>query len=157
MALQESDLDPARGAVLVRRAKSGKRREVGIDQWAWDQLEPWLEIRRELPIGAVLCLIHGPTAGRRWEASAARKQHHHPAAAAGIRRRFAPHQLRHAHAVEMAHEGVPLVAIQRQLGHANLGITSVYLQGIDSSEIISAVHGRPLPTISATAGLQIKR
>jgi hypothetical protein len=74
------------------------------------------------------------------------------AAAAGVRRRFAPHQLRHAHAVEMAHEGVPLVVIQRQLGHANLGITSVYLQGIDSSEIISTVHGRPSPTISANVG-----
>ena len=35
--------------------------------------------------------------------------------------------------------------IQRQLGHANLGITSVYLQGIDSSEIIAAVHERPAP------------
>ena len=58
-----------------------------------------------------------------------------------------------AHAVEMAHEGVPLVVIQRQLGHANLGITSVYLQGIDSSEIITTVHGRPSPTISANAGL----
>ena len=39
------------------------------------------------------------------------------------------------HAVEMAHQGVPLVAIQCQPGHANLGITSVYLHGIDSSEI----------------------
>jgi hypothetical protein len=29
--------------------------------------------------------------------------------------------LRHAHAVEMAHEGGPLVVIQRQLGQANLG------------------------------------
>ena len=58
----------------------------------------------------------------------------------------------------MAHEGVPLVVIQRQLGqHANLGITSVCLQGIDSSEIISTVHGRPSPTISATAGLQLRR
>ena len=102
-------------------------------------------------------MIHGPTAGRRWEASAARKQLHHAAADAGIRRRFAPHQLRHAHAVEMAHEGVPLVVIQRQLGHANLGITSVYLQGIDSSEVISTVHGRRSPTISATAGLQLRR
>ena len=27
------------------------------------------------------------------------------------------HQLRHAHAVEMAREGVPLIVIQRQLGH----------------------------------------
>jgi integrase/recombinase XerD len=102
-------------------------------------------------------VIHGPTAGRRWEASAARKQLHHAAAGAGVRRRFAPHQLRHAHAVEMAHEGVPLVVIQRQLGHANLGITSIYLQGIDSSEIISTVHGRSSPTISATAGLQLRR
>jgi site-specific recombinase XerD len=157
LALQESDLDGDRGAVLVRGGKGGKRREVGMDRWAWEQLEPWLEIRRELPLGAMLCVIHGPTAGRRWEAAAARKQLHHAAAAAGVRRRFAPHQLRHAHAVEMAHERVPLVVIQRQLGHANLRITSIYLQGIDSSEIISTAHRRPSPTISATAGLQIKR
>jgi integrase/recombinase XerD len=104
-----------------------------MDRWAWDQLDPWFEIRRELPIGALPCVIHGPTAGRRWEASAARKQLHHAAAAAGVRRRFAPHQLRHARAVEMAHEGVPLVVIQRQ--HANLGITSNYRKGIDSSEM----------------------
>jgi hypothetical protein len=57
-----------------------------MDRWAWDQLDPWLEIRRELPIGAVLCVVHGPTAGRRWEASAARKQLHHAAARAGVRR-----------------------------------------------------------------------
>ena len=157
LALQESDLDRSRGAVLVRRGKGGKRREVGMDRWAWGQLDPWLEIRRELPIGAVLCVIDGPTSGCRWEAAAARKQLHHDATAAGVRRRFAPHQLRHAHAVEMAHEGVPLVVTQRQLGHANLEVTSVYLQGIDSSEIISTVHGRPSPTISATAGLQITR
>jgi integrase/recombinase XerD len=57
----------------------------------------------------------------------------------------------------MAHEGVPLVVIQRQLGHANRAITSVYLQGIDSSEIIETVHGRPSPVISASAGLRIRR
>jgi site-specific recombinase XerD len=157
LALQESDLDRARGAILIRRGKGGKRREVGMDRWAWDQLDLWLQIRRDLPIGALLCVIHGPTAGRHWEASAARKQLHHAATAAGVRRRFAPHQLRHAHAVEMAHEGVPLVVIQRQLGHANLGITSVYLQGIDSAEIIDTVHGRPSPMISASAGLRITR
>jgi len=56
----------------------------------------------------------------------------------------------------MAHEGVPLVVIQRQLGHyANLGITSIYLQGIDSSEIIDTVHSRPAPVIPATADLGI--
>jgi site-specific recombinase XerD len=28
--------------------------------------------------------------------------------------------------VELAREGVPLIVIQRQLGHSNLGITSIY-------------------------------
>ena len=55
MSLHEADLDRARGAVLVRRGKGGKRREVGMDRWAWEQLDPWLEVRRELPTGAVLC------------------------------------------------------------------------------------------------------
>jgi site-specific recombinase XerD len=155
--LAETDLDPSRGAVVVRKGKGGRRREVGMDRWAWDQLHPWMEIRARLPVGALLCVIHGATAGRHWEQSAARKQLRRTAVRAGVRRRFAPHQLRHAHAVEMAHEGVPLVVIQRQLGHANLGVTSIYLQGIDSSEIIDTVHSRPAPVISATAGLRSSR
>ena len=54
----------------------------------------------------------------------------------------------------MAREGVPLVVIQRQLGHANLGITSVYLQGIDDAEITDTVHARRAPMIPASAGLR---
>jgi site-specific recombinase XerD len=72
-----------------------------------------------------------------------------------VRRRFARHQLRHAHAVELAREGVAVNIIQRQLGHTDLGITSRYLQGIDPSEIIDAVHSRRQPTITATAGLTL--
>ena len=154
LALAESDLDPARGAILVRRGKGGKRREVGMDQWAWEQLAPWLRLRATLPVGALFCIVHGATQGRPWSAPAAREQVRRIAARAGVRRRFAPHQLRHAHAVEMAREGVPLVVIQRQLGHANLGITSVYLQGIDNAEIIDTVHARRAPMIPASAGLR---
>ncbi len=157
LALQESDLDRARGAVLVRRGKGGKRREVGMDRWAWEQLDPWLELRQRLPIGSLLCVIHGPTRRPAVGGVGRAKTSTSRSPGRGCQRRFAPHQLRHAHAVEMAHEGVPLVVIQRQLGHANLGITSIYLQGIDSSEIISTVHGRPSPTISASAGLKIRR
>jgi integrase len=47
----------------------------------------------------------------------------------------------------MAREGVPLIVIQRQLGHTNLGITSIYPQGIDSAEIIDTVHARRAPVI----------
>jgi integrase/recombinase XerD len=45
------------------------------------------------------------------------------------------------------------VIIQRQLGHADLGITSAYLRGIDNTEIIHAVHERPAPMIPASTGL----
>ena len=51
----------------------------------------------------------------------------------------------------MAREGVPLNVIQRQLGHANLGVTSIHLQGIDPAEIIETVRSRRGPVIPAAA------
>lgn len=116
-----------------------------MDPWTWQHLDAWLEIRVRMRIGALVCVIAGPTQGRPWSPSAARATLRQLAVTAGVRRRFAPHQLRHAHAIEMAREGVALNVIQRQLGHANLGITSIYLQGIDSSEINDTVHRRPRP------------
>jgi site-specific recombinase XerC len=53
--LAETDLDVSRGAVLVRRGKGGRRREVGMGRWAWSQLDPWLALRRELPV--VRCCV----------------------------------------------------------------------------------------------------
>jgi integrase len=116
-----------------------------MDEWAWEELRTWLELRVELPVGPLFCVISGPTRGRHWASAAARAELRRTAVAAGVRRRFAPHQLRHAHAVELAREGVPLIVIQRQLGHSNLGITSIYLQGIDNGEIIETVHARRAP------------
>jgi hypothetical protein len=49
---------------------------------------------------------------------------------------------------------VPLNIIQRQLGHVNLGTTSIYLQGIDPEEII-AVRTRRAPMTTASAGLKL--
>lgn len=155
LALSEQDLDPERGSLLVRHGKGDKRREVGMDEWGWHQLRPWTQCRKQLPVGAFFCVVDGPTAGRPWSGSSVRSQLRRLAASAGVRRRFAPHQLRPAHAVEMAREGVPLNVIQRQLGHADLGITSIYLQGIDNEEVITAVHRRAAPVMSASAGLAL--
>jgi integrase len=57
----------------------------------------------------------------------------------------------------MSREGVPLLVIQRQLGHSDLGTTSTYLRGIDNTEIINTVYERPAPMIPATSGLTITR
>ena len=125
-----------------------------MDQWGWKLLRPWLAYRVQIPVGPLFCVIDGRTRGRALTTTSVRQQLRRTAARSGVRRRFAPHQLRHAHAVEMAREGVPLNVIQRQLGHANLGITSVYLEGIDNAEIIDTVHARRAPMIPASAGLR---
>ncbi len=155
LALTETDLDERRGALLVRHGKGDKRREVGMDDWGWEHLSRWLVHRTEMPVGTLFCVIDGPTRGRPWTPTAARAQLRRLAAEAGVRRRFAPHQLRHAHAIEMAHEGVALNIIQRQLGHTDLGTTSIYLQGIDNAEIINTVHRRRAPMMPASAGLRL--
>ena len=155
LSLTETDLDQHRGSILVRHGKNDRRREVGMDAWAWTAIEPWLTDRLVLPVGPLFCVIDGPTRGRARSASAARVELRHLALKAGVRRRFAPHPLRHAHAVELMHEGVPLPLIQRQLGHSHLSTTGTYLEGINTEEIISTVHGRRAPMIHASAGLAL--
>ena len=155
LALNETDIDERHGSLLIRHGKGDKRRQAGMDQFGFEQLAAWLTVRVALPPGSLFCVIDGSTRGRRWAATAARAELRELAGEAGVRRRFAPHQLRHAHAVELAREGVAVNIIQRQLGHTDLGTTSTYLQGIDPSEIIEAVRSRRQPTISATAGLTL--
>jgi hypothetical protein len=98
----------------------------GYGRVGLEELQPWLERRLELPVGPLFPRRPWPhprpsvvERGRPRGPAPDRR-------AAGVRRRVAPHQLRHAHAVELAREGVPLIVIQRQLGHSNLGITSLY-------------------------------
>ena len=122
-----------------------------MDEWGWEHLRPWLNARAEFPVGPLSWIIDGPPAGDRGQAPRSAPS----SAGSPLRRRFAPHQLRHAHALELAREGVPLNIIQRQLGHANLGTTSIYLQGIDTEEIIATVHARRAPTMAASAGLRL--
>jgi site-specific recombinase XerD len=116
LSLNETDLDRDRGSLLVRHGKGDKRREVGMDRWAWTHLDPWLELRKQLPVGRLFCVVRGPTRGRPCAPAGIRAQLHQTAVLAGVRRRFAPHQLRHAHAVEMSREGISLLIIQDNSG-----------------------------------------
>jgi integrase len=75
---------------------------------------PWLTLRSTLPVGALFCVLRGPTRARR--SPQPKSAFNYTTRPAAVRRRFAPHQLRHAHAVEMSREGFPLLVIQRQLG-----------------------------------------
>src|SRR5687768_16386737 len=70
LALGERDLDPRRGSLLVRNGKGGRLREIGMDTWGWEQLQPWLAARVELPVGPLFCIIDGRRAGGRGRARA---------------------------------------------------------------------------------------
>jgi hypothetical protein len=104
-----------------------------MDEWGWEHLRPWLSARPELRVGPLFCIIDGPTRGRPWSSAAVRSALRRLAARASVRRRFAPHHLQ----------------------HANLGTTSIYLQGIEPEVIIATVHMRRAPMMSASAGLRL--
>ena len=70
LSLTETDLDQRRGSILVRHGKNDRRREVGMDAWAWSAIEPWLADRLHLAVGPLFCVIDGPTRGRAWSDSA---------------------------------------------------------------------------------------
>jgi integrase len=132
----------------VRRGKGGRCREVGMDAWGWEHLEPRLTLRRELPVGPLLCVTlvarrgaHRAATHRRCGRSATALRGS-ISSATRTRSRW-------------ARDGVRLIVIQRQLGHSNLGITSVYLQGIDSGEIIKTVHARRAPVVAVSASLRL--
>jgi len=66
------------------------------------------------------------------------------ASKAGIAKRVHPHGLRHTHAMEwIADERVPLNTLQKQLGHASLTTTSVYVDHLGAKDVIAIGRKRP--------------
>src|SRR5215210_5943727 len=55
-----------------------------MDTWGWKQLQPWLELRVQLPVGPLFCVVSGPTHGRPWSSVAARADLRRTALAAGV-------------------------------------------------------------------------
>jgi integrase len=155
LALAEADLDYRRGPLLVRRGKGGRRREVGMATWGWDELQSWLELRVGLPVGPMFCVLNGRTRRRQWSSAAARADLRRTAVAAGVRRRFAPHQLRHAQPSKW------LVRMCRSWSSSASSATAISAstrstsKGIDNAEIIDTVHARPAPMIPVSTPLRL--
>jgi integrase len=147
LALDPADLSREHNSVLVRCGKGGKRRISGMDDYGFELIDPWLHIRARYPFGPLFCVVEGPSRGGKLNDSTVRAKLHEWSKAAGVPSRVAPHQLRHAHACDLAREGVPVQHVSRQLGHANLAITTTYLQGIAPVETLSVIAARPRPVL----------
>lgn len=86
-ALAESDRDRASDAVLVR---CGKGRGVAWTVGAGGRAIRGSTCAPNCRVGALLCVMHGPTAGPPWSPCAARMTLRKLAVAAGVRRRLPP-------------------------------------------------------------------
>jgi site-specific recombinase XerD len=147
LAFEEQDIHRSDRALVVRHGKGDKLRLVVMDDWGWSELDRWVELRAELPPGALIPVIRGQHAGQPMSATDARRQMRDLQHRAGVRRRIRPHQLRHGFAVENFKEGVNLHALQKQLGHAHLGVTEIYLRGIDPLTLLQPFGERRPPMV----------
>lgn len=146
--LYERDIDPLAHTVTVACGKGGKRRLVGIDDWALEQQQPWLDLRPRYPHGPLYCIVEGPTRGERMSSPWVRTTLKRFAAECGIRKNVRPHQFRHSLACDLAREGVPIPHISKQLGHSNVATTSTYLAGIAPVEVVNVMVARPAPALT---------
>lgn len=139
--LKPRDLDFENHAVNVLRGKGGKRRTVGMDDFAEDALKEWLKVRNQSANATVFCTRDGSVMYATYFRAVLKRV----AADAGIQKRVHPHMLRHTFAAELAREGVPAAFIQRQLGHSSLATTTRYLSTLAPTEVIDAIRARPDP------------
>jgi integrase len=152
--LVPSDIDPNVNTVTVRSGKGGKRRIVGIDPWALEQIQPWLNMRPRYPAGPLFCIVEGPSKGGRMSSPWVRTKLKELAAECGIEKNVRPHQLRHSLACDLAREGVPIPHISRQLGHSNVATTSTYLAGIAPVEVVNVMCARSAPGVDTLSSKQ---
>jgi site-specific recombinase XerD len=140
LALRPSDINAERGTVRVLHGKGDQARTVAIDDGAVAVVQLWLDTRRRLGFrnGPLFCTLDG----KRVSATYVRSMMGRMKARAGIDKRVHPHGLRHTHAAELAAEGVPVNVIQKQLGHAWLSTTAVYLDHIAPGDVIAMGRGR---------------
>jgi site-specific recombinase XerD len=150
--LTERDLDPTQGTILIRHGKGDRSRLVGMDAWGWDELDRWLTIRHHIAPGYLLPVVMGATAGAKWWDSDLRRQMREAGRRAGLGKRCHPHALRHGWTIENHREGLDLLSIQAQLGHADLSITQIYLAGINPMERLAPVIARRAPMIELPHG-----
>lgn len=75
--LYEFDLRVNERAMVVRHGKGDKRRIVMVDEWGWRHIESWLQLRKDIPPGALLPVLRGVSAGRSLNPSDVRRQMTH--------------------------------------------------------------------------------
>ncbi len=137
LTLRPEDVDLKQGRAAVT-GKGDKTRWVGLPDDVLLWIEKWLVVRPRGADSLVCTLMGGPVSGQYVRAMLQRI-----ARRAGVDRRVNPHAFRHGFAMELLREDASMPAIQKSLGHASLAATGIYLQHLDTQEVIDVMRSRP--------------
>jgi site-specific recombinase XerD len=137
-------MDIEAGEIRVHHGKGNVGRTIGYTKECDLDFRAWQGMSRDLgrEEGDYLLTVYDSDGKDRWCRQGAAKAVARIGKFAGIRRRIGPHLLRHSMALQMMREGSDIVTIQRQLGHANAGMTGEYLNGLDNESHVTAVRER---------------
>ncbi len=124
LALEVTDIDGARGVILVRNGKGNKAREAKLSPvlYAWLR-RYWSRERPPLPY-----LFASRKTGKPPYAETIRTALARAAKAAWIGKRVTPHVLRHSFATHLLEQGTDVRVVGALLGHASLTSTARYAQ-----------------------------
>jgi site-specific recombinase XerD len=124
--LRVQDIDSERMILHIRKGKGGKDRDLPLsaklletlrEYWRWKRPKVYL-----FPSSAGHRGVEQPISDHSvWYACAEAARH------GGLKKRVAPHMLRHSFATHLLENGADLPTIQVLLGHADLEATSIYL------------------------------
>lgn len=136
LALTPRDVNYARQEIRVNKGKGDKERIVWMNAETIEILDRWKQIRPSSPW--FFCTLDGGQLDTGYvRAMTARYGRR-----ARIETRVHPHMLRHSFASELLEEGMPIHAVQKLLGHADLETTSLYLHLVDE-ELRQRLMDRP--------------
>lgn len=120
------DIDFNSGFIRVIE-KRQKTREIPIGQNTMSVLQDWIEVRNEEFDDLDIPAVFVSQKGGRLSPDAANDSLRKYCSMAGIHKKITMHKLRATSACSLAKAGLPLKAIQRQLGHASSQTTLIYI------------------------------
>ena len=156
IALACQDVTLTAGANVHTVGKGRQHRRTPLTPATTKLLKAWLAERAGAPADPLFPTTTGKRLSR--DAIERRLAIHLARAALGCpsiaAKHITTHTLRHTAAMRLLLAGNDITVIALWLGHTNLGITSSYLQGIDTAEIIDTVHARRPPMVPVDSSLR---
>lgn len=122
IALEETDIDAARGVIRVRYGKGNKAREAKLSPTLCNSLRKyWARERPRRPY-----LFASAKTGKLPKSATVRNALALAAKKAGITKRVGPHVLRHSFATHLLDQGTDVHVLRALLGHASIRTTARY-------------------------------